>query len=164
VIPQDILGKTGLTLLDRGTKVVGQFQGGIRQGVERMFVVWTRAETPQGVVINLDSPATDPLGRTGMDGAVNRHFWKRFGGAIVLSVVDGALLAGQSAVAKSGTVTVNTGNTSSVIGETLRGSTNIPPTIRKNQGELVSIFVARDLDFSSVYRVAPTPAFAAGGR
>lgn len=164
VIPQDILGKTGLTLLDRGTKVVGQFQGGTRQGVERMFVVWTRAETPQGVVINLDSPATDPLGRTGMDGAVNRHFWQRFGGAIVLSVVDGALLAGQSAVAKSGTVTVNTGNTSSVIGETLRGSTNIPPTIRKNQGELVSIFVARDLDFSSVYRVAPTAAFATGGR
>lgn len=157
VIPQDILGKTGLTLLDRGTKVVGQFQGGIRQGVERMFVVWTRAETPQGVVINLDSPATDPLGRTGMDGAVNRHFWQRFGGAIVLSVVDGALIAGQQAVAKEGTVTVNTGNTSSVIGDTLRGSTNIPPTIRKNQGELVSIFVARDLDFSSVYRVGPTP-------
>ena len=157
VIPQDILGKTGLTLLDRGTKVVGQFQGGVRQGVERMFVVWTRAETPQGVVINLDSPATDPLGRAGLDGEVDRHFWQRFGGALLLSVVDGALQAGQAAVAKEGTVTVNTSNTSGVIGESLRGTVNIPPTIRKNQGELVSIFIARDLDFASVYRVTPTP-------
>ena len=164
VVPQDILGKTGIVLLDRGTKVVGQFQGGMRQGVERMFVLWTRAETPQGVVINLDSPATDPLGRSGMDGEIERHFWQRFGGALLLSTVDGVLSAGQAAVAKSGTVTVNTSNSSGVIGQSLSGSVNIPPTIRKNQGELVSIFVARDLDFSSVYRVAPAPMrYPAGG-
>ena len=28
------------------------------------------------------------------------------------------------------------------------------PTLHKNQGELVSIFVARDLDFAGVYRLA----------
>jgi type IV secretion system protein VirB10 len=164
VIPQDVLGKTGIVLLDRGTRVVGQFQGGVRQGVERMFVLWTRAETPQGVVINLDSPATDPLGRSGMDGEVDSHFWKRFGGALLLSTVEGALSTGQAAVSKAGTVTVNTSNTSGVIEESLRGSVNLPPTIRKNQGELVSIFVARDLDFSTVYQVAPTPLrYPAGG-
>ena len=32
-------------------------------------------------------------------------------------------------------------------------SINIPPTLNKHQGELVSIFVARDLDFSGVYRL-----------
>jgi type IV secretion system protein VirB10 len=71
--------------------------------------------------------------------------------------VEGALSTGQAAVSKAGTVTVNTSNTSGVIEESLRGSVNLPPTIRKNQGELVSIFVARDLDFSTVYQVAPTP-------
>ncbi len=157
VIPQDILGKTGLTLLDRGTRVVGEFKGGITQGVERMFVVWTRAETPQGVVISLDSPATDPLGRSGMDGEVDRHFWQRFGGALLLTTVDGVIQAGVAEASKSGSTTINTGNTESVISETLRGSINIPPTIRKNQGELVSILVARDLDFWPVYRVQPTP-------
>ncbi|PWC40985.1 hypothetical protein TSO352_00440 [Azospirillum sp. TSO35-2] len=158
VVPQDVLGTTGLTLLDRGTKVVGEFRGGVRQGVERMFVVWTRAETPQGVVIALDSPASDPLGRSGLDGAVDRHFWQRFGGALLLSFVDGVLQAGVAAASKEGTTTINTGQTQSVIAESLRGSIDIPPTLRKNQGELVSIFVARDLDFSTVYRVQPTAA------
>ncbi|KND61525.1 Inner membrane protein of type IV secretion of T-DNA complex, TonB-like, VirB10 [Candidatus Burkholderia verschuerenii] len=157
VIPQDIHGKTGLTLLDRGTSVVGEFKGGIRQGVERMFVVWTRAETPQGVVITLDSPATDPLGRSGMDGAVDRHFWQRFGGALLLSTVDGAIQAGVGAASKSWTTTINTGSTESVIAQSLQGTINLPPTIRKNQGEPVSILVARDLDFSTVYAVQPTP-------
>lgn len=155
VVPQDVLGKTGLTLLDRGTKVVGEFRGGVRQGVERMFVVWTRAETPQGVVIALDSPATDPLGRSGLDGDVDRHFWQRFGGALLLSFVDGAIQAGVAAASKEGTTTINTGRTQSVIAESLRGSIDLPPTLRKNPGELVSVFVARDLDFSGVYRLQP---------
>ena len=155
VVPQDVLGKTGLTLLDRGTRVVGEFRGGVRQGVERMFVVWTRAETPQGVVIALDSPATDPLGRSGLDGAVDRHFWQRFGGALLLSFVDGALQAGVAAASKEGATTINTGRTQSVIAESLRGSIDLPPTLRKNPGEPVSVFVARDLDFSGVYRLQP---------
>jgi type IV secretion system protein VirB10 len=168
VIPQDVLGKTGLTLFDRGTRVVGEFKGGLQQGIERMFVVWTRAETPQGVVINLESPATDPLGRSGMDGQVNRHFWQRFGGALLLTTVDGAIQAGVVAASKSGTTTINTGTPESVIASSMAGSINISPTIRKNQGELVSIMVARDLDFSTVYGVRPTyaraPASAGGLR
>lgn len=155
VVPQDVLGKTGLTLLDRGTKVVGEFRGGVRQGVERMFVLWTRAETPQGVVIALDSPGTDPLGRSGFDGEVDRHFWQRFGGALLLSFVDGAIQAGVAAASKEGTTTINTGQTQSVIAESLRGSIDLPPTLRKNQGETVSVFVARDLDFSTVYHLQP---------
>lgn len=158
VIPQDVTGKTGLTLLDRGTRVVGQFQGGITQGVERMFVTWTRAETPQGVVINLDSPASDALGRSGLSGEVDRHFWQRFGGALLLSVVDGVLQAGVAAASPEGSTSIRTGTAQAVIAETLRGSINIPPTVRKHQGELVSIFVARDLDFSTVYNVRPAPA------
>lgn len=158
VIPQDVTGKTGLTLLDRGTRVVGEFQGGVRQGQARLFVAWTRAETPQGVVIELASPAADPLGCAGLPGAVDRHFWERFGGALLLSLVEGALQAGNTALARDGSTTIDTGDTQGVIAETLRNTIDIPPTITKNQGELVSIFVARDLDFRQVYDLQPTPA------
>jgi type IV secretion system protein VirB10 len=129
----------------------------VRQGQARLFVAWSRAETPQGVVIELASPAADPLGRAGLEGAVDSHFWQRFGGALLLSMVQGAIQAGNTALAQGGTTSIDTGDTQGVIAETLRNTINIPPTVRKNQGELVSIFVARDLDFSAVYDVQPTP-------
>ncbi len=163
IIPQDVIGKTGITLLDRGTKVVGEFHGGMQQGQNRLFVLWTRAETPTGVIINLDSPAADPLGRSGFDGEVDTHFWSRFGGALLLSLVQGGIQAGTAAVSPSGSSYIQTGNVQSVTSDALNSSVNIKPTLRKNQGELVSIFVARDLDFSTVYRVSTAPAELVGG-
>jgi len=157
IIPNDVIGKTGITLLDRGTKVVGEFHGGMQQGQNRLFVLWTRAETPTGVIINLDSPAADPLGRSGFDGEVDSHFWSRFGGALLLSLVQGGIQAGTAAVSPSGSSYIQTGNVSSVASDSLNNSINIRPTLRKNQGELVSIFVARDLDFSTVYQVSTAP-------
>lgn len=153
IIPQDVIGKTGITLLDRGTKIIGEFHGGMQQGQNRLFVLWTRAETPSGVIVNLDSPAADPLGRAGFDGTIDTHFWQRFGGALLLSLVQGGIQAGVASAAPNGSNYINTGNVSSVASESLANTINIRPTLRKNQGELVSIFVARDLDFSTVYQV-----------
>ena len=162
-LPSDVIGKTGITLLDRGTLVVGETHGGMQQGQNRLFVLWTRAETPAGVVINLDSPAADPLGRAGFDGEVDSHFWSRLGGALLLSIVQGGLQAGVAAVSPQGGTNINTGAVDSVAAESLRNSVNIRPTLKKNQGELVSIFVARDLDFSTVYQLRTVPAFLTGG-
>lgn len=162
-LPTDVIGKTGITLLDRGTLVVGETHGGMQQGQNRLFVLWTRAETPNGVVINLDSPAADPLGRTGFDGEVQTHFWARLGGALLLSIVQGGVQTGVAAVG-GGNNNFNTGGVQSLSSETLRNSVDIRPTLTKNQGELVSIFVARDLDFSGVYSVSTTPGFGRSGR
>ena len=166
VVPIDIRGATGnVVLLDRGTKIVGQLESGLLQGQNRVFVDWTRAETPDHVIVTLDSPGSDELGRAGLPGAVNNHFWDRFGGALMLTMVQGGLQAGTLAAAGNGNsnstsqqaalgfVYAAQSNGQSVANTALANSINIPPTLTKNQGDTVSLIVAHDLDFSSVYRL-----------
>jgi type IV secretion system protein VirB10 len=166
VVPIDIRGTTGnVVLLGRGTKIVGQIQSGLLQGQNRVFVDWTRAETPEHVIITLDSPGTDELGRSGLPGAVNNHFWDRFGGALMLTLVQGALNAGTMLAAGNGSsnstqqgaalgfVYAAQSNGQSVANTALENTINIPPTLTKNQGDTVGLIVAHDLDFSKVYRL-----------
>lgn len=145
-----------VVLLDRGSKVVGFYQGGLTQGMARVFVNWSRVETPQGVIINLDSPGAGPLGEGGLGGYVDSHFWERFGGAIMLSLIDDFAVSVTPRRGISGDNNqVSFSNTSDAAQEmaskALENSINIPPTLYKHQGERVAIFVARDLDFRGVY-------------
>lgn len=162
VLPNAIRSTTGnVILLDRGTKVVGEIQSGLMRGQNRVFVLWDRAETPDHAVIELASPGTDELGRSGLPGTVNNHFWERFGGAILLSVVQGGLQAGTALASNTGGGTGTyfnsfQSNGSSVADTALQASINIPSTLEKNQGDNIAIFVAKDLDFSDVYNLRVT--------
>jgi type IV secretion system protein VirB10 len=141
-----------VVLLERGSKLVGETRGQVQQGSARLFVLWTEARTPTGVVVPLASPGTDALGRSGLDGEVDRHFWERFGAAILISLVDGAGQAAQRA-GGSGTVIYDSGSSRDVATEALRGTIGIAPTITKHQGDRIQILVARDLDFRQVYQL-----------
>jgi len=158
VITRDVLSDNGrVVLMEKGTQVVGEYRGGLRRGQSRLFVLWNRAKTPTGVIITLASPATDAIGRAGFDGYVDTHWWERFGSALLLSVVgDVATYAGQelqrSDVEAQGTTSA--GKEAAAIA--VEQSINIPPTLKKHQGSLVSIFVARDLDFSTIYGLRVT--------
>ncbi|CAN7736901.1 type IV secretion system protein VirB10 [Rhizobium leguminosarum] len=158
VINRDVLSDNGrVVLMEKGTQVVGEYRGGLRRGQKRLFVLWNRAKTPKGVIITLASPATDALGRAGVDGYVDTHWWERFGSAILLSIVGDATSYANSQLQDSDVEAQNTtsaGQQAAAIA--VEQSINIPPTLMKHQGELVSIFVARDLDFSSVYRLRVT--------
>jgi type IV secretion system protein VirB10 len=156
---RDILSNNGkVVLVDAGSKFIGYQQAGIAQGQARVFVVWSRLITPAGVTINLDSPGTGPLGEGGLSGAVDYHFGDRFSGAILVSLI-GDLGRWASNRGNSGGDGVRFDNTTdgaaNAVTTVLENSINIPPTLYKNQGERVGIFVARDLDFSSVYDLKP---------
>ena len=152
ITQQDVLGSTGsVVLMDKGTKMVGEYSSQMHQGQNRLFVLWNRAETPNHVVITLGSPAADALGRAGFDGQVDTHFWARFGGALMLTFVDGAFGAATSLASQHGGTYLNFGSGQGAATEALENTINIPPTLRKNQGEVVAVMVARDLDFSQVY-------------
>lgn len=158
VINRDVLSDNGrVVLMEKGTQVVGEYRGGLQRGQKRLFVLWNRAKTPKGVIVTLASPATDVLGRAGVDGDVDTHWWERFGSALLLSIVGDATSYANSRLQDSDVDAQNTasaGQQAAAIA--VEQSINIPPTLNKHQGELVSIFVARDLDFSRVYRLRVT--------
>ena len=153
-----------VVLLERGTELTGQYQGALQQGQKRLFILWVRAKTPKGVVINLNSPGSDSLGRSGVDGYIDTHFWERFGAALFLSVIDDGLqlltAKAQNNGSGNGTTVVlpqsTTQTTKSAAAIAVENDIHIPPTLEKNQGEHVSVFVARDLDFRTVYAVKAT--------
>jgi type IV secretion system protein VirB10 len=155
VMATDTFGVDGeVVLLERGTKLVGETRGQVQQGSSRVFVLWNEARTPAGVIVPLASPGADELGRAGLPGSVDRHFWERFGAAMLVSVIDGAIQAAvQSSRSNSGTVIVNPSATQDVMTEVLKGTINIPPTVVKHQGDRIQVLVARDLDFRSVYEL-----------
>lgn len=160
VVTRNIYSDNGKVLLiERGSKVQGEYQSNMRQGMARIFVLWNRITTPNGVMIPLDSPGTDQLGGAGIPGYVDNHFWERFGGALMLSLVDdvarGITSQGNSSSDGSQFNFTSTGDaTQNMAAEALRNTINIPPTLYRNQGGQVGIYVARDLDFSGVYDVA----------
>ncbi len=160
----DIYGADGkVVLLERGTKYVGEQKGSPRQGQGRVFVAWNEARTPTGVVVQLASPGTDELGRNGLPGYVDNHFWDRFGAALLISVVDGAMQAiaanqqSGTNVGSGGGVSFGAQGSREVMTEVLRNTIAIPPTVIKNQGERIQILVARDVDFRSVYALRTDP-------
>jgi type IV secretion system protein VirB10 len=163
-LTRDVYSASGaVILLDKGSKVVGEYQGGMKQGQKRLFLLWNRVETPNGVIINIDSPSIDPVGRTGVDGWVDNHFADRFGAAILVTLLQDVAAAGTAYVqglAGNGnsnggsSTTINTSTpqaATEVVKSMLNSSANIPPTLNKNQGDEVQIMTARDLDFSTIY-------------
>ena len=161
IVATDTFSADGkVVLMERGTKLVGETRGQVQQGAARIFVLWTEARTPAGVVISLASPGTDELGRSGLPGKVNRHFFERFGAAILISAIEGAVQSASRSSSASGTVIYNPSIAQDVMTEVLKGTINIPPTVVKHQGDRIQVLVARDLDFRSVYElqaVGPYP-------
>ena len=147
-------------LLERGSTLTGEFGGRIRTGQTRIYVLWNRIKTPKGVVVNLDSPGSDALGRSGVDGEVDKHWGERIGNAFLLSLIQDAIgyaaTRGNNQNGSSQMYFQKTQQTGDNMANTiLKDSLQVPPTITKKQGERVAIFVARDLDFSAVYDLMP---------
>jgi type IV secretion system protein VirB10 len=161
VVTRNIYSDNGKVLLiERGSKITGEYQSDMKQGQARIFVLWNRIKTTHGVTVNLDSPGTDPLGGSGMPGYVNKHFVERFGAAILLSMIDDAFATAANLTQRShDNQTIVYQNTSSTANnmatEALKNTINIPPTLYKNQGERINVLVARDLSFEGVYDVRP---------
>lgn len=159
-VTNDVYSTNGRVLLiEKGSQVLGHFKSGgsMNLGDARVFVIWNEIRTPHNIRIEINSNATGALGETGIGGWVDNHFWDRFGAAILVSVITDTSGALTSHIAD------NNGNNSydytkdtrdsarEIVSSILDKTVGIPPTLYRNQGDIVGIMVSRDLDFSEVY-------------
>lgn len=149
-------------LIERGSHLDGEYRtASARPGMVRIPVLWTRIRTPLGVTVDIESPATGPLGESGVEGHVDNRWTERIGAAMLLSLIDDSvkLVIQNQANDRQGDTLVmpaTTANTSKLAEKVLDSTINIPPLVYQNQGGIVGIYVARDVDFSSVYELRPT--------
>jgi type IV secretion system protein VirB10 len=148
-------------LIERGSHLDGEYRiASVRPGTVRIPVLWTRIRTPLGVTVDIESPGTGKLGESGIDGYVDNRWPERIGAAMLLSLIDDSvklIIQNQANESNADTIVLpsTTANTSKLAEKVLESTINIPPLIYQNQGGIVGIYVARDVDFSSVYELQP---------
>lgn len=159
-VQRNVYSEDGRVLLiERGSHMDGEYRiASVRPGTVRIPVLWTRIRTPNAVTVDIESPGTGPLGESGVDGYVDNRWVERIGAAMLLSLIDDSvkLIAQNQSNDSQGSTVVfpsTTSNTSKLAEKVLDSTINIPPLIYQNQGGIVGIYVARDVDFSSVYEL-----------
>lgn len=154
-VTKNIYSADGSTLLiERGSKVFGEQKKAIITGQNMAFVNWSEIDTPYGVRVRIDSLGTDSLGASGINVWVDEKWGKRFGGAILLSFIQDALATASQKTTNTTVVYDNSEANAGRMAEiALENSINIQPTGYANQGQQINILVARDIDFSDIYKV-----------
>lgn len=162
-VQRNVFSDDGRVLLvERGSHLDGEYRmTSARPGMVRIPVLWTRLRTPLGVVVDIDSPATGSLGESGVEGHVDKRWTERIGAAMLLSLIDDSVklvIQNQTNEREGNTIVLpsTTANTSQLAEKVLDSTINIPPLVYQNQGGIVGIYVARDVDFSNVYDLRPT--------
>lgn len=91
VVREDVRSLDGARILiPKGSRLVGEYKSGLERGQKRIFIVWSRLFRSDGLSVEIASPGADRLGRAGLPGKIDTHFWERFGSAVMLSVIGGA--------------------------------------------------------------------------
>lgn len=161
VITQDVWSANHHTkLIEAGTKAFGSYKTGtLNHGQGRMFIIWNQLRTPDFKRVDLfDTAAAGALGEMGVSGWIDTHFAERFMGSMMVGMVPDLMLAASGATKNNkDSQTDYTANSREAFAEIAKeaaaNSINIPPTMYINQGDIISIVVGDDIDFSSIYKL-----------
>lgn len=157
VVSEDVYSADGShKLLSKGDELVGAYNSGVLLGQRRVMAMWTQVTRHDGVRVLLGSPGTDSLGMSGFDADVlQTHFWERFGGATLVSIVGGLVATagvGEDAGYNSASDyrMMMSQNFQQTANSQLLAGMNRKPTIVKYQGAAINVFVNRDLSFHGI--------------
>ena len=150
IVSRDIRGFDGTRILiPRGSRLIGEYRSDVATGQRRALINWTRLIRPDGTTIAIGSPAADTLGRGGISGHYNSHFWERFAGAILQTALEVGANIGTRAVSGNNVIILpSTSGASTAAIASLLPQNRIVPTLTVPAGTSISIFVAHDLDFT----------------
>ncbi|ATW34844.1 VirB10/TraB/TrbI family type IV secretion system protein [Candidatus Williamhamiltonella defendens] len=161
-ITRDIYSASGHTrLIDKGTTAYGVYNAGtLRHGQGRVFIRITKLRTRQPPYLDIPmrgSQAAGELGESGSDGWIDGHWVDRFGGALMLGMIPDMTAAAANQVGKKDRNTDYTENSRQSLADIARtafeNSVNIPPTLYKNQGDIITLITGQDIDFSAIYQL-----------
>jgi type IV secretion system protein VirB10 len=148
IVSRDVRGFDGSRILiPRGSRLIGEYRSEVAAGQKRALVNWIRLIRPDGVTISIGSPASDTMGRAGIRAKVNSHFFERFAGAILQSALAIGVNLASSSGSDNGTTVIVPGGLQGMT--QLLQPAQVTPTLSVKAGTSISIFAARDLDFSS---------------
>jgi type IV secretion system protein VirB10 len=150
IVSRNVRGFDGSrVLIPQGSRLIGEYASTIERGQRRALVNWIQLVRPDGATIAIGSPSADPLGRTGTAAQVNTHFFQRFGGAILQSALDLGLVLAASSIT-DGALVIVPGTLQASGATQIVQPQQITPTLSVKHGTSIGVFVARDLDFTSV--------------
>jgi len=149
-------------LIEKGSRIFGTYKGdNSSDGTSRYFVIWEEIRTPNHLVIPVSSGASDELGAAGIDGEIDHKWMMRFGSSIMLSAIDDAwnvlaykITNGGSSANGIDYTEKSRENASKIAEIALEKFINIKPTVYKQHGDLVGVYVNKDIDFSKVYKIS----------
>lgn len=163
IVTEPIYSINGRSLLvPKGSKILGKYNSGLG-GVRRVSVIWDRITTPTGVDINMASPGIDNLGGAGYEGQYDAHWGSRISSALLISLISDAFkyaaaehgpetttVTGSGLAVQSPYESATARTMERLANQALDRSMSRPPTITVNQGTVVNVYVAKDVDFSGV--------------
>lgn len=172
IVSRDVFADFGRqVLIPKGSRIIGSYSGSVQRGQTRVLINWERLIRPDAIDIQINSPASDQFGRSGVPGSVDNKYLELFNNSILLSLITiGTAMAIEGASGSDGVTeeedstsgdTTTTSSPSdlasqeiidtisttarSVLGDILATQ----PTITVPHGTRIKIFVNQDLVFPS---------------
>lgn len=159
-IDRDIYSASNnVRLLRKGMAAQGEYRtGSFTHGQSAVFIIINKIFTRSKPFFEIpltDAQAGGDLGENGVTGWIDNHYVERFSGAVMVGMIPDVMNAAAGTSGKTDRNTDYTENSREAFANmaktTLDNSINIPPTLIKNQGEIINLVVGQDIDLSTIY-------------
>jgi len=136
-------------LIPQGTKIVGIYNADVAYGQNRLMIAWNRLVFPDGQTLNIGAMSgTDGSGQGGFEDQVDHHYFRVFGSAFLLTLLNGDMTIkdGQLVIKRQSTLTERRETAlEKSVAKVIEKQMNVAPTINIRSGYKFNIFVTKDM-------------------